>query len=185
MAPAKALVDLYQRWWEIETAYCELKSMILGGRVLRSRHPSGIEQEMWALLTLYRVLSTAMSDATLTRTDIAAGQTSFSVALLASSDQLVLTAGTIAFTTIDLVGKIGAAVLANLLPVQGPRAGTRMVKRAISKNRAKGRDIDRKTYPAELDTRILTPDPEPKLNGIAVSRRPIIDQNPEGKELTA
>lgn len=159
LAPAKALVDLYHRRWEIETAYCELKSTILGGRVLRGRYPSGIEQEMWALLTLYQVLRTAMSDATLTRTDIAPGQTSFSVALHASRDQVVLAAGIIASTSVDLVGKIGAAVLANLMPVRGPRTGIRVVKRAISKYRAIGRDLDRKTYPAKLDIRILAPDP--------------------------
>ncbi|MBF6278761.1 MULTISPECIES: IS4 family transposase [Nocardia] len=35
--PAAELVDLYHRRWEIETSYFELKSSILGGRVLRAR----------------------------------------------------------------------------------------------------------------------------------------------------
>lgn len=152
-------MDLYHRRWEIETAYCELKSTILGGRVPRSRYPSGIEQEMWALLTLYQVLRTAMSDATLTRADICPGQTSFSVALHASRNQVVLATGIRSSSSIDLIGKIGAAVLANLLPVRGPRTGARVIKRAISKYRAKGRDLDRKTYAAKLSTKILTPDP--------------------------
>ena len=34
-APATALIRLYHERWEIETSYCELKSTILGGRVLR------------------------------------------------------------------------------------------------------------------------------------------------------
>ena len=38
-APAPGLVRLYHERWEIETAYCELKSRILNGRVLRGRHP--------------------------------------------------------------------------------------------------------------------------------------------------
>ena len=37
--PATALVALYHQRWEIETAYLELKSSILGGRVLRARTP--------------------------------------------------------------------------------------------------------------------------------------------------
>jgi hypothetical protein len=37
--PAAALVALYHQRWEIETAYLELKSSILGGRVLRARTP--------------------------------------------------------------------------------------------------------------------------------------------------
>jgi hypothetical protein len=37
--PATTLVTLYHQRWEIETAYLELKSSILGGRVLRARTP--------------------------------------------------------------------------------------------------------------------------------------------------
>jgi len=44
---------------EIETAYLELKSSILGGRVLRARTPTGIEQEIYALLVVYQLLRTA------------------------------------------------------------------------------------------------------------------------------
>ncbi|GAA4734199.1 hypothetical protein Prum_069840 [Phytohabitans rumicis] len=39
--PACALVTLYHQRWEIETVYLELKSSILGGRVLRARTPPG------------------------------------------------------------------------------------------------------------------------------------------------
>ncbi|MFI8008003.1 transposase [Streptomyces sp. NPDC086010] len=49
--PATELVRLYHERWEIETAYAELTSSILGGHVLRARTPDGIEQEGWALLT--------------------------------------------------------------------------------------------------------------------------------------
>ena len=41
--PAFDLVTLYHQRWEIETAYLELKSTILGGRVLRARTPTGID----------------------------------------------------------------------------------------------------------------------------------------------
>ncbi|WP_285475559.1 IS4 family transposase, partial [Actinoplanes sp. NBRC 101535] len=54
--PAAALVQLYHQRWEIETAYLELKSTILGGRVLRSRTPDGIDQEIHALLIVYQLL---------------------------------------------------------------------------------------------------------------------------------
>src|SRR5206468_2457860 len=40
--PADALIRLYHERWEIETAYLELKSSILGGRVLRARTPTGV-----------------------------------------------------------------------------------------------------------------------------------------------
>lgn len=158
-APAKQLVRLYHERWEIETAYCELKSTILGGRVLRSRYPAGVEQEVWALLTVYQVLRTAMTDAILDRPDIDPDPVSFTSALLAARDQIIHAAGIIAQTTIDLVGRIGAAVLSDLMPARRTRSRPRVIKRAISKYRAKARDIDRRTYPATLHTKILTPEP--------------------------
>jgi hypothetical protein len=44
--PAAELIRLYHERWEIETAYLELKSSILGGRVLRARTPAGVEQDL-------------------------------------------------------------------------------------------------------------------------------------------
>jgi hypothetical protein len=50
-APAAAIAALYAQRWESETGYRELKTFLRGPRrVLRSRHPDGIEQETWALL---------------------------------------------------------------------------------------------------------------------------------------
>jgi hypothetical protein len=54
--PAADLAVLYHERWEVETAYLELKSTILGGRVLRARTPDGIEQELYALLVTYQAL---------------------------------------------------------------------------------------------------------------------------------
>ncbi|MEU6555354.1 IS4 family transposase [Streptomyces sp. NPDC046915] len=48
--PAAELATPYHQRWEIETACLELKSAILGGRVLRARTPEGIDQEIHALL---------------------------------------------------------------------------------------------------------------------------------------
>lgn len=153
---APALLRLYHQRWEIETAYCELKSTILGGRVLRGRTPQAVEQETWALLTTYQVLRTAMTDATNTNREADPDRASFTIALHTARDQLIQAAGTIAQTTIDLVGKIGTAVLAALLPTRQPRTRPRVVKRAISKYRAKARNIDQRTYKATLEYEILT-----------------------------
>ncbi|MFF0630783.1 transposase [Streptomyces sp. NPDC004296] len=65
--PAAELTTLYHQRWEIETAYLELKSTILGGRVLRARTPEGIDQEIYALVVVYQLLRTAMADATSTQ----------------------------------------------------------------------------------------------------------------------
>ena len=130
--PAADLVGLYHQRWEIETTYCELKQTILGGRVLRARTPTGLEQEIYALLVTYQALRIAITDATLARPDIDPDRGSFSVALDAARDQLTKAAGVIADTTIDLAGAIGRRVLNNLLPDRRCRITPRVVKRAIS-----------------------------------------------------
>ncbi|MBB5940252.1 IS4 family transposase [Streptomyces zagrosensis] len=88
-APATALVRLYRERWEIETSYCELKSTILGGRVLRGRHPAALTQETWALLLAYQALRTAMSDAVLHRPDIDPDRAAFTIALNTARDQII------------------------------------------------------------------------------------------------
>jgi Insertion element 4 transposase N-terminal/Transposase DDE domain len=153
--PAGALIRLYHERWEIETAYLELKSSILGGRVLRARTPAGIDQEVHALLVTYQILRTAMTDATNSRPDIDPDRASFTTALHAARDQIVQAAGVIADTVIDLVGKIGRVVLDNLMPDRRLRTNARTVKRAISKYNARGPTIDRRTYQATLNINIL------------------------------
>lgn len=157
--PARELVRLYHERWEIETAYAELKSTILGGRVLRARTPAGVEQEVWALLVAYQALRTAMTDATDSIPGTDPDRAGFTVALSAARDQLILATGLIADTTIDLVGAIGRNVLAHLLPQRRVRTKDRIVKRAISKYNARGPAIDRATYKATISINMLTTDP--------------------------
>ena len=164
--PATALIRLYHERWEIETAYLELKSSILGGRVLRARTPAGIDQEVHALLVTYQILRTAMTDATNNRPGLDPDRASFTIALHAARDQVVQAAGVIADTVIDLIGAIGQHVLDNLLPARRLRVNARTVKRAISKYNARGPHIDRRTYQATITINVLTEptlttDPEP------------------------
>ena len=57
--PAFALVRLYHERWEIESAFLALRCTQLDGQVLRSGDRPGVEQELWALLTLYQLLRMA------------------------------------------------------------------------------------------------------------------------------
>jgi hypothetical protein len=157
--PAAELARLYHERWEIETAYLELKSSILGGRVLRSRTPDGIDQEIHALLIVYQLLRTAMTDATDSRPGLDPDRASFTTALNTARDQITLAAGIIADTVIDLIGTIGAHVLANLLPERRTRTKTRMIKRSNSKYQARGPNIDRHSYPAATNIDITSPSP--------------------------
>jgi hypothetical protein len=160
--PAGELITLYHQRWEIETAYLELKSSILGGRVLRARTPTGVDQEIYALLVVYQLLRTAIADATLTattRADIDPDRASFTIAYQTARDQLIQAANVITGTVIDLVGTIGRHVLANLMPARRLRICPRIVKRAISKYQARGPTIDRTSYKATLAINILAGEP--------------------------
>jgi hypothetical protein len=155
--PGGDLVTLYHQRWQIETAYLELKSSILGGRVLRARTPTGVDQEMYALLVVYQLLRTAMADATGTRPGVDPDRASFTIAWQTARDQVIQAANVIADTAIDLVGTIGRHVLADLLPARRLRVCPRIVKRAISKYQARGPNIDRTSYKATVGINILTP----------------------------
>ncbi|KUL35693.1 transposase [Actinoplanes awajinensis subsp. mycoplanecinus] len=161
--PAGHLIALYHQRWEIETAYLEMKSTILDGRVLRSRTPTGIEQEIYALLVTYQILRTAMVDATDNIPGTDPDRASFTIALNTARDLTIQAANVIADTVIDLVGVIGRHVLAALMPDRRIRTKARIVKRAISKYNARGPNIDRTTYQAttEINVLILTEATQP------------------------
>jgi hypothetical protein len=144
--PPAEIVTLYHQRWEIETAYFELKSTILGGRVLRARTPGGVTQEIYALLITYQALRIAISDAVLTRPEIDPDRGSFTIALNTARDQLTAARNVLTDThpgvAIDLVGELGRHVLQHLMPARRPRTNPRVVKRAISvyaANNARGR----------------------------------------------
>jgi hypothetical protein len=155
--PAAELINLYHQRWEIETAYLELKSSILGGRVLRARTPTGVEQEVYALLVIYQLLRTAMADATSTRPGVDPDRAGFTIAWQTAHDLVIQAEHVIADTVIDLVGTIGRHVLADLLPDRRLRVCPRIVKRAISKYQARGPVIDRTSYQATVGIDILAP----------------------------
>jgi hypothetical protein len=162
--PAGDLAVLYHERWEVETAYFELKSTILGGRVLRARTPAGIDQEVYALLVTYQALRTAIADAASTVPGTDPDRASFTIALNTARDQVILAAGVLAGPATDLAGAIGRLVLASLMPARRLRTSPRVVKRAMSRYNAKGK-VDRATRKAVIAIAILgaplTPGDEP------------------------
>jgi hypothetical protein len=170
--PAAELIRLYHERWEIETAYLEIKSTILGGKVLRARTPAGIDQEIYALLVTYQLLRTAMADATSAQAGTDPDRASFTIAWQAARDQLTRADAVIAGTVIDLIGTIGRHVLACLLPARRLRTSPRVVKRAISKYQARGPSIDRTSYKATISIGILIPPETLTASTPALTTRP-------------
>ena len=147
--PAGDLAVLYHQRWEIETAYFELKSTILGGRVLRARTPDG--DRPGGLRPAGHLPGPAHRHRRRRRhrPRHRPDRASFTVALNAARDQVILAAGVIAGTVIDLAGTIGRHVLASLMPSRRLRISPRAVKRAMSKYNAKGK-VDRTTHKATI-----------------------------------
>jgi hypothetical protein len=88
-----------------------------------------------------------MTDAVLHRPDIDPDRTCFTIALNAARDQIIQATNIINNTHIDLIGRIGTAILNTLLPARRDRTRPRVKKRAInSKYRAVGRDLDHRTH---------------------------------------
>ena len=156
--PAAAVVRLYHERWEIESAYFALRHTLLDGHVLRSGDRPGLEQETWALLTLYQLLRMAMVDAVETCPGTDPDRASFTTAMEAAKDQLTAAAGICPDGPADLPGAIGRAVLATLLPARRPRFSARKVKCATSRylNRDDGRPAHPTTITA-IDIAICTP----------------------------
>ena len=148
--PADALVQLYHERWEIESAYLALRHTLLDGHVLRSGDRPGVEQEIWALLTLYQLLRIAMLTAVESRPGTDPDRASFTTALEAARDQLTAAQGVCPDDPTDLPGAIGRAVLATLLPARRPRYSTRKVKCATS--RYLNRDDGRPSTPTTITT---------------------------------
>jgi DDE family transposase len=155
--PAFEIVTRYHQRWEVESAYFSVKSTMLGRRVLRSKTPAGLAQEVYALLTLSQVLRIAIADATDAHPEADADRASFTIALEAARDQVVQAANVIADTVIDLIGAIGRQILDNLMPARRLRVSPRAVKRPLSRYAYRSLRVSRHSYKATVSIDILAP----------------------------
>ncbi len=116
--------------------------------MLRSGDQPGLEQELWALLTLYQLLRMAMTDAIQAQPGTDPDRASFTSALEAARDQLTAAAGICPDDPAGQPGIIGRAVLATLLPARRPRYSARIVK--CSTSRYHENDDSRPRLPAAI-----------------------------------
>lgn len=129
--PAAALIHLYHERWEHEVTYLALRHTLLHGRILRSQDPAGLEQEIWALLTTYQLLRTAIVNAVEQTDGVNPDRAGFTTALTTAQNLLVKAENII--DDLDPVGQIGQAVLADLAPPRRLRVSTRKVKSPLSR----------------------------------------------------
>lgn len=132
--PAAELAALYHERWEIELVFYSLRHTLQQGLVLRSQDPVGVQQEIWAQLAVYQALRRAMTDAVESVPGTDPDRASFTVALETARDQVTAADGIAPGAgRPGCGGRIGRAILENLLPARLPRTAPRKVKCPISR----------------------------------------------------
>ena len=122
------------RKWQAETTYFSIKATMLDGRVLRSRTVTGIDQEIYALLTTYQALIRAAADTVTTSPGLDMDRISFTILLQTAADLVTTASGILPAGPDDLAGAIGRAALRALLPAgRRPRIKARTRKNPTSK----------------------------------------------------
>lgn len=129
-APAGAIAGCYAQRWEIESCYQEMKTFIRGaGRVLRSCHPAGVAQEIYALLCTCQLIAAARAAAAATR-GLDPDRISCTVTLRAVRRAITTTTSQTAARH-----AIRAEALARLLPARRQRSYPRRTKVTTIKRR--------------------------------------------------
>ena len=164
--PAPALIRLYHERWEHEVAYLALRHTLLNGRVLRSKDPAGLEQEIWALLVTYQALRRAMTTAAESVPGTDPDRASFTIALQTAIDTVTTADGVIPGAGGH--GRIGRAVLDGLLAPRRPRVSVRKVKSPLSRwNKADPHRPARSTPVTEISVMLQHAQPQQRA-----TRRP-------------
>jgi hypothetical protein len=153
--PAGDLVTLYHRRWQVETTFFSIKSTILDGRVLRSQCPADIDQEVYALLTVYQAIIRMAVDAVDTCPEARPDRISFTVALQTAADQVIAAVGIIIPVGAGLVGAIGQAVLDDLLPATRSRGKARSKKNPTSKYAPNAGKFPQTSLKYTIDTTVM------------------------------
>lgn len=151
--PAVVLLRLYHERWEIESAFYALKHTLFAGRVLRSGSPSGLAQELWALLTLYQMIRAAMVEAAEHghRTD--PDRCSFTTALEHARDQVIHADGILPDSTGPTLTGTASR---NTLGQRRDRTSDRSVKCPVSRHSGKAALDPRPTASTTIIERTYT-----------------------------
>lgn len=146
--PADAITTCYHDRWEVEEAFCSIKSTMPGGRVLHCTTPAGLAQELHALLIGYQLLRLVMARAG-TAAGLACTTMGFTLALREAVNGITAAVEIDGPQDARLLGTIGCYLRDHPLPPRRLRIYNRQVKRPLSKYAAgkTGNGKKRQTLP--------------------------------------
>jgi hypothetical protein len=176
--PATELLALYHERWEIEVAFLALRSTMLHGRVLRSRDPQGLRQEIWAQLTTYQLLRAAMLDATDALPGCDPDRACFTAALAAARDTITRADQIVPAQGSELTSPVTDAVTATLLPERRPRISARTVKGVSARYGFRSAEEDRPTASTTVTSIDITLHHPPQAPALPARTR---DESPAGE----
>jgi hypothetical protein len=129
-APAQQLAECYAQRWEAETGYRELKTILRGsGRVLRSKDPGMVRQEVWALLSACQLIHAARAAAAEARTGLDPDRISYTVTLHAVRRQITTGHRTTSRRAVT------REILCQILPPRRPRSYPRLTRASTALRR--------------------------------------------------
>jgi hypothetical protein len=130
--PADAVVACYHDRWEVEEAFCSIKSTMINGQVLRCTNPQGLAQELTALLIAYQLIRLVMARAG-TAAGLRCTAMGFTLALREAVNGITAAIEIDGPADPHLLGVIGTYLRDHPLPDRRLRIYNRLVKRALSK----------------------------------------------------
>jgi len=141
MAPALDLVALYHERWEVELVFDELKTHERAQRkVLRSKTPDGVRQELYGLFLAHYAVRVLMAEAAV-EAELDPDRLSFSEGLFELTEMLSFALTLEAAATAPLLRRLRIKMARHVLPVRVLRINRREVKQVYNKYKPKKRDL--------------------------------------------
>ena len=141
VAPALTLIALYHERWEIELVFDELKTHERAQRkVLRSKTPEGVRQELYALFLAHYAVRVLLAQAA-SEADLDPDRLSFSEGLFELSEMITFALPLEQATSTPLLARLRQRMASHVLPARRLRITRREVKHVYNKYKPKKRDL--------------------------------------------
>lgn len=154
VAPADVLLELYHERWEVELVIDEIKTHERAQRkVLRSKTPNGVIQEISGIFLAHYAIRTMMAQAAL-KADVDPDRVSFTRGMFQLVEMLAFSLTVEPDAAPQLVERLSHHITRELLPPRVLRVNRREIKQIYNKYKPKKRDVP-PPAPFEPDDRFL------------------------------
>jgi len=141
VAPAQVLLELYHERWEVELVIDEIKThQRVQRRVLRSKTPDGVIQEIYGIFLGHYAVRAMMAQAAI-EADVDPDRVSFTRALFQLVEMMAFSLTLEEEAATQLVQRLSHHIRRELLPPRVLRVNRREIKQIYNKYKPKKRDV--------------------------------------------